>query len=329
MTTNEARSRTRRAAAAAVLAASAVAPAWGIGLRTQFGEIRVRNLSIGGTYSLHKLLNMPLSVTNTSDDAVDLRMDVLLPQPQSLREGYEAVPSSSWVRLDKQEHLGIEPNAQAVSDVVLSIPDDDSLLGRRFQVHFWTRMVNRAGIGAGLEGILIFDLASERAGSLEELQETVSRRLANVNFTMIPNHGYADDVPLGQLVDLKEHAGLSIKLVNPNDAKVTFRLVARHPDEAGLSLIQGYARPPNSRWVSFEKELLEVEANSIGEARMRVEIPDIPHFRGQSWMFVVSAAVLEQEIPVYYSYRLLVTTRRPEAKDAKESETGAAGTEEK
>jgi len=302
----------------------AAGSASGLGLRTKFGEVVVKNVYIGQSYSLYKLVNLPLGVTNTSDEPIDVRMSVLKPGDKSLRGGYEAIPSTGWTRLDSELHLGVLPGAEAISDVLISIPDDRELLGRRFQVHFWSRMINRQGVAAGLESLLLIHVASEPLGELDALRLKVSTRVANANFMLMPSNGAAAAVPLGERVDLKERYGLSIKLVNPNDQKVTFRLVPKNWYEAAVNPIEGYDMPPNPRWLKFENELLEVPPNSIGEAKMFLELPANETFRGAKWLFVAAADVLEQDVPVHYNYRLLVTVAdkpRPDATKDEEAES--------
>src|SRR5579885_572717 len=87
----------QKAMTLAVLAAAAMLggslPADASGLRTQFGEVVVRNLKIGQTYSLQKMINLPYRVTNTGEEPVDLTVDVIRLDTATLKDGYEALPS--------------------------------------------------------------------------------------------------------------------------------------------------------------------------------------------------------------------------------------------
>ena len=56
------------------------------GLRTQLGEVVIENLQVGQRYNLKDLANLKLIVGNTSDYALQLQMDVLVPSPGELKQ---------------------------------------------------------------------------------------------------------------------------------------------------------------------------------------------------------------------------------------------------
>src|SRR4051812_36407224 len=85
--------------AAWTAALAAAVPVSGAGLRTPFGEVVVRNLKIGQTYSLYKLVNLPLRVVNTGDAPVELLVDVIPVSTDSLRAGYERA-GEGWVKAE-------------------------------------------------------------------------------------------------------------------------------------------------------------------------------------------------------------------------------------
>ena len=135
--------------AAAVLALATTARA--AGLRTPFGEVVVRNLKIGQTYSLYKLVNLPLRVINTGGDDVDLAIEPIRVPPAEIRTGYDLVPSLDWVKLEKSSFT-LGPNREAATDLIITIPNDPALLGRRFEADFWSHTVNgRTNMAVGIQ----------------------------------------------------------------------------------------------------------------------------------------------------------------------------------
>ena len=86
-----------------VLALTALMPQSTIaaGLSTQLGEVVVTNLQIGQTYNLRDLANLQMTVRNTGEDNVNLKMDVLKPETRELRQGAAAIPDISWVTLSQ------------------------------------------------------------------------------------------------------------------------------------------------------------------------------------------------------------------------------------
>src|SRR5689334_20051382 len=106
-------------------------PLWASrGLRTKFAEVSVENLKIGQTVSMAEVVNLPLRVMNTGKDPVDLVVDVIPGNDGEVKKGFERIPDTSWIKL-QQSTFTVPPGLEAVTDVIISIPNDKSLLGRR------------------------------------------------------------------------------------------------------------------------------------------------------------------------------------------------------
>lgn len=141
------------------------------GLTTGFGEVTLENLEIGKTYTTKKALNLPLAVVNTGKTALDLKVEPVLPatpasaggapseggKDSELKEGYEPIPSLSWIKLEKAEFREIKPNDSAVTDVIISIPNDKKYLGKKYQVFIWSHTVG-GSIGIGLKSKLLLTI---------------------------------------------------------------------------------------------------------------------------------------------------------------------------
>lgn len=284
------------------------------GLRTAFGEVVVKGLKIGQTYSLHKMLNLPMRIVNTGEASVDLLIDVIQTPSDSLKNGYEPIPDLSWVTLEKREFT-LEPNHEGVTDITVSLPNDPSLLGRRFQADIWSRTFGGPGMFAvGMQSRLLIHVDSTPPTEEELKKKFVTSRLANLDFTLHPTVGVAEEVAVGREVDLKKEHKLAIKLINPNDGPLNFRIRSIPNWEALLSIPAGYADSPNAQWLKPAEDVIKIEGNSIRETALFVNIPVRPEFYGAKWIFPVSVEVLEQEIPVRVYYKLLVTTAKADEK---------------
>lgn len=126
------------------------------GLRTTFGEVLVENLPLGKTYSMEKEAKLPLIISNTSSQEVDLEIEVLLPQEDELKEGFEPIPDIDWIEIKEKEFV-VEPDESARTDIVISLPDDEKYLGKRYQVFLWSHTTGQA-IGVGLKSKLLFSI---------------------------------------------------------------------------------------------------------------------------------------------------------------------------
>ncbi|MFI5349514.1 MAG: hypothetical protein ACHQ2Z_08215 [Elusimicrobiota bacterium] len=302
----------RAAMTAALLLAAA--PIHAVGLRTKFGEVTVRGLKIGQEYSLNQLLKLPLRILNTGADTENIKIEVL-PVSSASTAGYEPIPDVSWIKMEKTD-LEIEPNHEGVSDIRISIPNDPKLLGRRFEAHIWSRTTpSRHGMyGAGLSSILLLEISSVPPSEDELKKKFVDRNLANMDFTLFPTQGLAEDVPLGTDIDLKKERKISIKLVNPNDAKLNFRIRSMPFWESLMTLPDGFEAGPQFSWVKPAADTVAVEGNSIKETALILHIPDEDVFKGKAYVFTISVEILEQEISARVFYELMVKTRAKQEK---------------
>lgn len=130
------------------------------GISTGFSEVRLENLRIGISYSVKKTANMPLVIMNTGSNPIDLKVELLAAEPAELKEGFLPIPDLSWVKLERRDFKDIKPGAEAVTDVIISIPQDKKYQGKKYQLFIWSHTVGKA-IGIGLKSKLIFTIAQE------------------------------------------------------------------------------------------------------------------------------------------------------------------------
>lgn len=294
-----------------MLMGAAPLPAGAAGLRTKFGEVVVEGLKIGQTYSLRELVNLPYSVVNTGDEEAELLIDVVWASSDVVKTGYEQIGALDWVKLE-QTRFQVAPNREVASDVTISIPNDPKLLGRRFQASIWARTRSMKGMLApGMQSRLLIHVDSTPPTEEELKRKFVNRRLANLEFSVLPTHGTASDVPLGRPVDLRKHAKVSVKIINANSEKLNFRVRSIPVWESLLQAPSGFEPAYNPQWLRPAKDVTAIDGDSIGEVPLLLEIPDEKLNRGKSFFFSVGVEVLEQEIPTRFYYRLYVHTQDP------------------
>ncbi|MBI3554624.1 MAG: hypothetical protein HY077_19190 [Elusimicrobia bacterium] len=279
------------------------------GLRTQFGEVVLRRLKIGQTYSMQKFLNLPYRVVNTGDEPVTLKVDIISIATDQLKEGYEPLPDLSWVKLDTREFPVLDPNHEAVSDVTISIPNDSTVMGRRFQANIWSHTQSPKGIVAvGMLSRLLIQVDSTPPSEEDKKFKPSEHRAANMDFTLYPSVGRAEDVPLGIDYDLKKAQKISVKLINPNDEKMRFRIQSLPNWEANLERPKGFVDAYNPKWLRAASTEVEVEGNSLKEVPLIVNIPDESQHYHRNFFFAVAVDVAGQEIAARVFYKLMVTT---------------------
>ena len=277
------------------------------GLRTPFGEVIVRNIKIGQTYSLYKLVNLPLRVVNTGEEEVDLRVETIAIRPEEVKTGYEAA-GLDWVRVERSSFT-LGPNREAVTDLIITIPNDPALLGRRYESDVWSHTVNSTALQVGLRSRLLLHIDSAPPSDEELKKKFVDESLANLDFTVMPINAQIADIPLGRELDLRKERKISIKLINPNDRALNFRVRSIPTWESLIRPPDGYEDAYDPKWLKAEKEVVEVEGNSIADTTLRLSIPDDVRYRGKNFFFIMSFELLEQKIPTRVYYRLMATTQ--------------------
>lgn len=147
-----------------VLLLTNIGTLYALGISTDFNNIFIENLQIGKEYNLTELVNLPFKAKNTSEEKVKLTIQPIL--PSVVKDGFEMILSTTWVKISNPE-VWVEPGGFAVSDVIIKIPDDKSLLGRKFQVNIWCYISSIESsdrlltVTPGVEGRLFFSIAKE------------------------------------------------------------------------------------------------------------------------------------------------------------------------
>jgi hypothetical protein len=302
--------------AAVVLTLAARAQAGTAGLRTPFGEVIVRNLKIGQTYSLYKLVNLPLRLVNTGDEEVGLAISVIKTSESGIREGFEPLPALDWIRIE-QSSFTVAPNHEAATDVIISIPNDPALLGRRFEADIWSRTTrSRVSFGAGIVSKLLLQIDSTPPTQEQLKNKYVDERLANLDFTVLPTEVDLGPVAVGKELNLRKDRKVAVKLINPNDRALSFQVRSIPVWESLIDAPDGYVGAPDPKWLKPEKGIVKVDGNSIGDVSFKLDIPDEARVKGKKYFFIVSFDLLEQKIPTHVYYRLRATMPEPE-KDSK------------
>ncbi|MDE2489859.1 MAG: hypothetical protein KGM24_03375 [Elusimicrobia bacterium] len=297
----------KRILTAAVLLGLATSARADAGLRTPFGEVVVRRLKIGQTYSLYKLVNLPLRVVNTGDVTQNLTIETIPAGANKTRLGYEPIPSLDWVKV-AQSSFTLAPNREAVTDLIISIPNDPKLLGRRFEADVWSHTSSAQGaVGVGIISRLLLQIDSTPPTPDELRQKFVDERVANLDFTVLPSETDLGPVPLNRTIDLRKERHVTVKLINPNDRPLHFRVRSIPVWESLITPPQGYVAAFDPHWLKPDREVVKVDADSIGSVSFTLDIPDEPRIRGLRMYFIVSFDVLEQKIPTHVYYRLRAT----------------------
>jgi len=276
------------------------------GLSTQLGEVVVENLKIGHTYSLKDLANLPLIVTNNCDNKVDLKMEVLAPEFSELRNNSEPIPDPSWIRVDK-DFFELSPGEKAISDITISIPNDEEYFGKKYQAMIWSHTVGGKGfvLAYGLKTGVIFTIDTTR----EAEEDTTTFTKANLSFNLSPEEIYLENIKTGKLYDVWKMNSLTLKIINSSDQKATYKLKSLNAKNSCATLTKGYEDAPDASFLKFSEEEFTVSPYGTKEIKMYLDFPRKKEYRGRKYMFVIYASIPDQKVVAGVYSRLYASVK--------------------
>jgi len=278
------------------------------GLSTQLGEAVIENLQIGQTYNLTQLANLSLIVTNTSDFAVDLKMDVVYPDSSELKKGSESIPDTSWVKLS-QSLFKLAPNEKASSDIIVSIPEYDQYLGKKYQFTIWSHTLGGSGGGMflayGLKTRIIFTTDTVKA----DKSEAITSSDASVSFTLKPEEIFLDKVEIGKIYDVEKKKGLVLKITNPGERERAFKLQSLTVGNSAATLTKDYEDAPDASYLKFSDSTIVIPPNGTETIKMYVNFPPNKEYRGKKYMFVIHAVAVGEKVTTGVYSRLYASIK--------------------
>lgn len=144
---------------------SIVEPLFCSGISTPYGEVVVENIVPGEDVSITGIANKPFSVKNNSENRVRIKIDVVVPQETELKPGYVALPDSSWIKLDK-DTFDLEAGEEAITQVVLQVPNKKKFYGKKYQVYLWSRTLPKESgmsISVGLKSRFLLETVKKKS----------------------------------------------------------------------------------------------------------------------------------------------------------------------
>ena len=260
------------------------------GLRCSLGEAVVENLKAGQTYSLEKLANLPLTVTNTGDQSVRVVVDALVPDTSELRQGAEPIPDRSWASADPDSFM-LAPGSSRAVDLHLRLPDDSSLFGRKFEVIFWSHTLANPGdmLAYGLKSRLIFSLDRER-GAPDEAP------VGDLSIALLPARLYLDRITPGRKCRIDQLSREPLTVRNTSNKKVTVELQALGVQESGGTLPGGAAELLDAGAMELAPSSLTLEPGEQRTITGSLTVPRKRGLKGRRLECVIAATVVDQPI---------------------------------
>ncbi len=274
-----------------------------IGIGTKFATVVVEKLEPGGVYNITQLRNLPLKVINNGDAPTEAAVDIEIPSLEESKEGYDPIPDPDWVRIIP-EQFQLKAAEEISCEIIISIPDDKSLIGRHFQAKIWSHSLGEDLFGVGVVNRIFFSIGP---GSDTSKEAKRKKLLHLVNFDVNPETIYLT-IPLGKKVDVFKEMDKAIKLMNKGKEKVTVQLSSVEKPDSVLMPAE-YEFTPNIEFLKIAPRTVTIKSNRIKNARMFLEIPVGEEYKDKRYLFAVKATIIKPDVPMEFYIKVLVITK--------------------
>ncbi|MDI6735564.1 MAG: hypothetical protein QME42_05140 [bacterium] len=266
-----------------------------MGLQTYFAKVLIENLNIGGTYSTKKLVNLPLNVLNTGEEEVNLKIETIIPAQGELDEGYEAIPDTSWIKVEKDTFFDVKSQEAIVTDVIITIPDDERYSGKRFEAFIWSHTVAKGGIGfgVGLKSKLLFTISNElplKEACLVEaclveaclVEEKEIPTIGSLNFKVEPGEIYVENVICGTVTSCG-----AITITNSGTQTLSYMIKSIPVGTYTMIADKGYELCPDPTFLKIKGEEFVLAGGEKKEVNIAVEFAGKEEYKGKKYMFLL------------------------------------------
>jgi len=268
------------------------------GIRTDFGDVQIDNLGIGRTYNLRDLAGTPLKVTNTGVETVNLLMTVEIPTEAMITAnrkelGFKPVPSPDWVSLSQSQFV-VPSGESAYSDVIIKIPDDKALYGKKFQVSIYSR-TNGTGLNVGVWSHLMLSIAQSDAVQKEIEKNRQRGTVGTMDYTLLPDKLVIENAPLGHAVDIRKELKRTIMLANSGADPIKLRVKTVPATDTPLGLQSGFIAG-NPEWLTVGQNVVTVEGSSFADPKLTLSLPKDPSLAGKKLMFTIKVEPADPDV---------------------------------
>jgi len=282
-------------------------------ISTPTADIVVSNLRIGQTYNLTEIANMPFRVKNIGIER-RIVLTLIKPTTSQVKEGYEPIPDINWVTLLKTD-FSLMPGETAASDIIIKIPDDESLLGRKFEVKIRAETrpkeppeAGSVAIGLALTGSLRFSI-TPKPPTPEEIEKFKKARFKIYNFNLVPNDLEIGEIPIGKKINIEKYAAKFLRLVNISDEPIKIRLNCIPISQTGLAIPEGWEPQPDTSYLTFPKQFITVKGMEIKKVNFYLNFPNKEEYRNKKYIFIVEASVEGELIRTTYRSKIYIITK--------------------
>ncbi len=239
-------------------------------------------------------------------------VEVQTPSPGRLREGYEAIPDSSWLRV-VPEQFSLQPGETMDCEIIVAIPEDEEYENRHFQAIILARTVSDPGdavrgvfMDLAMANVIRFSTGDTPEATMDEYR---SRIMESLNVSIDPYSLNAGEITPGEEIILDGFDRATPQIINRgrNDFKISFEVVdSQRLGRYGIS--RDFEPAPESGWLTLKEEKIKSDSRTIRDIPLKINVPDSEKYRGKNYAFVIRGMIDDYDIPIELFSRIYIRT---------------------
>ncbi len=280
------------------------------GLSSTFTEVVIDNLQIGQTYSLKKIFNKPYDITFHGSRPTIIKLRVYAPS-NSLRKGYEAPINVDWIKLEKTNFTATQSGETLYSDILISPPNDKTLLGKKYQVSIeaetYSGSTSMATLDYAVESYLRFSIAPIQMNMKPEEFEGL---ILPLNYKLNPSQIIITNLNIEETYNKKYYIG-NFTIENFDEQEHIYLLKSLFPSKTG-NLTIGYSDPPDLVFLSFSINPVNIAKKECKKVDVYIQFPPSGNFQGKKYQFTIGADIKSsnKSIATTLYSQIYITTKR-------------------
>lgn len=115
-----------------LLMLSCAGTVWAAAFTVNYSDIVLENLQPGIPVSLLQKAAFTLGINNVDTLSANMCLEVVAPNKNQLKEGYEPIPDVTWIKFDR-ESCWIKPNQTENFNMIVYVPYNERLFGKKYE----------------------------------------------------------------------------------------------------------------------------------------------------------------------------------------------------
>lgn len=277
-----------------------------IGISTRFVDVTLEYVPVGRPVNLRKLRNIPYTVRNRGDAAMEVKAEVGIPPKYDLIEGYEAIPDPTWIQVIP-DRFTIPPGQTAYAEIVIQIPDKPEYIGKHYQTKIWAHSVNKGLYSAGAESRFRF---STGPGPETLKQEAKDKAMLTMDFEITPPEIYVSGLEPGKNYKINNLVQKKLKVVNRAETSIRLKFKSV-PWVSEVLMPAGYEAAPDPSWLTVSPDDKIIKGERIETIDPILTIPPGDEHRGKRYAFLVKTEiVMGVDVDMYTKVLVTVNSKK-------------------